>query len=144
MIREDLDRFVEAQEPIFESAMSELRGGRKRTHWMWFVFPQLRGLGRSPMAERYGIADLAEARSYLAHPLLRARLLEATEAMLANAGTDARAVLGEPDDAKLRSCLTLFIAAAEREEDRSLFKKALDAFFEGKGDPRTLAMLRGS
>lgn len=138
----DLDRFVEAQEPVFADAVAELRSGRKRTHWMWFVFPQLRGLGHSAMAERYGIADLAEARAYLAHPLLRARLREATQAMLANAGADARAVLGEPDDAKLRSCLTLFAEAAERDEDRALFEKALDAFYAGELDPRTLAMLR--
>jgi uncharacterized protein (DUF1810 family) len=138
---DDIQRFVEAQDPVYERVMSELRNGAKRSHWMWFVFPQLRGLGRSEMAWRFGIRDMAEARAYLAHPLLGERLRSATEAMLTHAGREARAILGQPDDAKFRSCLTLFIEAAEREEDKVLLTKALDTFFGGRGDRRTLDML---
>jgi uncharacterized protein (DUF1810 family) len=106
---DELDRFVMAQNPVFELVMSELRSGAKRSHWMWFVFPQLRGLGQSEMAWRFGIRDLAEAKAYLAHPTLGERLRMATEAMLTHAAKSARSILGQPDDAKFRSCLTLFI-----------------------------------
>jgi uncharacterized protein (DUF1810 family) len=133
-----LSRFVEAQAPVFESALRELRDGAKRTHWMWFVFPQLRGLGHSATAHRYGIADLDEARAYLAHPLLGARLAECTQAMLAHAGTPARAILGTPDDLKFVSCMTLFDAAGGSNE---LFERALQAFNGGNRDAATLRLL---
>ena len=135
---EDLSRFVEAQAPIYASALQELRDGEKRTHWMWFVFPQLRGLGRSTMAHRYGIVDLGEARAYLDHPLLGARLEECTRAMLAHAGTPLRTILGFPDDLKFLSCMTLFDAAGGSKE---LFERALEAFNGGAPDPQTLHLL---
>ena len=137
----DLGRFVAAQSPVWEEVRSELARAEKRSHWMWFVFPQLKGLGRSAMAERYGIASLAEARAYLAHPLLGARLLEATRSMLAApAGQSALAILGPPDDLKLRSSMTLFEAASHDRE--TPFAAALDRFFAGKRDPATLELLR--
>jgi len=136
----DLARFLEAQDPVIEAALAELRAGRKRTHWMWFVFPQMRGLGTSPMAERYGIASLAEARAYLAHPVLGARLRACTEAVLAHAGRSLHDMLGAPDDAKFRSSMTLFAAAAL--EDDSPFERALDAFCEGRRCARTMETLR--
>ena len=118
----------------------ELASGKKRSHWMWFVFPQLRGLGRSAMAERYGIASFAEAEAYLAHALLGARLLDCTRLMLAaDAGASALAILGAPDDLKFRSSMTLFAAVAEA--PASPFAAALARFFAGVGDPATLAML---
>jgi uncharacterized protein (DUF1810 family) len=135
----ELARFLEAQEPVIGTALAELRAGRKRTHWMWFVFPQMRGLGTSPMAERYGIASLAEARAYLAHPVLGPRLRACTEAVLAHAGRSLRDMLGAPDDAKFRSSMTLFAAAAL--EDDGAFERALDRFCEGRRCERTLAML---
>nr|HET7859576.1 DUF1810 domain-containing protein [Caldimonas sp.] len=135
----DLERFVEAQAPVWKQAMAELAAARKSSHWMWFVFPQLRGLGTSAMAERYGIASRAEAAAYLAHPLLGARLVEATEAMLAAPrGASALAVLGAPDDVKFRSSMTLFDAVAAAP---SPFGAALDRYFGGVRDPATLAML---
>lgn len=133
-----LSRFVEAQAPVFEPALQELRDGRKRTHWMWFVFPQLRGLGRSAMARRYGIAGLDEARAYLRHPLLGPRLAQCTQAMLAHAGTPLGAILGFPDDLKFRSCMTLFDAAGGA---KNLFERALQAFGGGEPDPATLRLL---
>jgi uncharacterized protein (DUF1810 family) len=135
---EDLSRFVEAQAPVYESAWQELRDGAKRTHWMWFVFPQLRGLGRSAMAQRYGIAGLGEARAYLRHPLLGARLGECTRAMLAHAGTPPGAILGFPDDLKFVSCMTLFDAAGG---PKDLFERALQAFNGGNPDTGTLRLL---
>jgi uncharacterized protein (DUF1810 family) len=135
---EDLSRFVEAQSGVYERALQELRDGRKRSHWMWFVFPQLRGLGRSAMAERYGIAGLGEARAYLRHRLLGARLAECTQAMLAHAGTPLDAILGAPDDLKFRSCMTLFDAAGG---STALFECALQAFAGGEPDAATLRLL---
>jgi uncharacterized protein (DUF1810 family) len=108
----DLNRFVEAQAATYQTALAELRRGRKASHWMWFVFPQIQGLGSSPTARFYAIADLAEARAYLDHPVLGPRLLEVVAAINALAGDDAHAVFGAPDDLKLRSCLTLFQVAA--------------------------------
>jgi uncharacterized protein (DUF1810 family) len=133
-----LARFVEAQAPIYESALGELRDGGKRMHWMWFVFPQLRGLGRSETAWRYGIADLDEARAYLRHPVLGPRLSECTQAMLAHAGTSLGAILGFPDDLKFVSCMTLFDAAGG---DKALFERALQAFNGGAADAETLRLL---
>ena len=134
----DLSRFVEAQAGAYATALRELRDGEKRTHWMWFVFPQLRGLGRSEMAHRYGIAGLGEARAYLDHPLLGARLEECTRAMLAHAGTPSRNILGVPDDLKFVSCMTLFDAAGG---SKALFEGALQAFNGGIADAATLRLL---
>lgn len=135
---EGLSRFVEAQATIYASALDELRDGRKRTHWMWFVFPQLRGLGRSAMAHRYGIADLDEARAYLRHPLLGSHLAECTQAMLAHSGTPLSAILGFPDDLKFVSCMTLFDAAGG---EKALFERALQVFNDGNADAATLRLL---
>jgi uncharacterized protein (DUF1810 family) len=132
----DLDRFLTAQASMYEHALQELRAGAKQTHWIWFIFPQLKGLGRSAAAEFYGLDGLAEARVYYAHPVLRARLLECVDSMLMQANA-ARDVLGEPDDLKFRSCLTLFEAVAPTEPR---FPNALSRFFGGP-DPATLALL---
>ncbi|HJV40310.1 DUF1810 domain-containing protein [Caulobacter sp.] len=134
----DLNRFVEAQAGTYETALAELRRGRKASHWMWFVFPQIAGLGSSPTARFYAIADLAEARAYLAHPVLGARLREVVAAITALPGGDAHAVFGSPDDLKLRSSLTLFQAAAP---DEPAFGRALAKYFGGAPDPRTLERL---
>jgi uncharacterized protein (DUF1810 family) len=134
----DLSRFVMAQQGVYPEALAELRRGRKQSHWMWFVFPQIAGLGHSAMAQRYAIADLAEARAYLAHPILGARLRECTGAMLAHAGTSPRAILGDIDAVKLRSSMSLFEAAAA---DEALFGACLDAFFDGVRDAATLGLL---
>jgi uncharacterized protein (DUF1810 family) len=130
----DLNRFVEAQDGVFEAARAELRRGRKTSHWMWFVFPQVAGLGRSPMAQRYAIVSLAEARAYLAHPVLGERLRELTGILTALRQTDARAIFGDIDAVKLRSSLTLFDAV----EPDGVFAQALDRFFAGHRDPATL------
>jgi uncharacterized protein (DUF1810 family) len=139
--RYNLSRFVEAQTAIHESALAELRRGLKTSHWMWFVFPQIAGLGQSPTARFYAIGGLDEARAYLAHPVLGPRLIEMVEAILALPGRDANAVFGSPDDLKLRSCLTLFRAA---DPEESAFQSALDKYFGGEGDPLTLARLKGA
>jgi uncharacterized protein (DUF1810 family) len=133
-----LSRFVLAQSGTYDIALAELRAGRKRTHWMWFIFPQLVGLGRSAMAERYGITDLGEARAYLHHPLLGGRLREATAAVLNHRDRTARMIFGVPDDLKFCSSMTLFALA---EGDGSIFGEALDAFFSGKPDPGTMRLL---
>ena len=135
----DLERFVAAQSGVIERVRVELQSGRKQSHWMWFVFPQLVGLGFSPMAQRYAISSLAEARAYLAHPLLGARLRECTELVLAIHGKTAHAIFGSPDDLKFRSCLSLFAEAAPEE---IVFNIALAKYFSGAKDPRTLALLR--
>jgi uncharacterized protein (DUF1810 family) len=133
----DLQRFVDAQQGVIATVRDELRAGRKRSHWMWFVFPQCQGLGRSAMAQHYGIASLAEARAYLAHPVLGPRLRECCTLMLAVPGRSAHAILGSPDDLKFRSCLTLFALAAPQE---ALFRAALNRFYAGEMDPRTEAL----
>lgn len=133
-----LGRFREAQASMYAGALEELRAGLKRSHWIWFVFPQLRGLGRSAAADTYGIADLAEARAYLADPVLGRRLREATQAMLSHRSLTAGDVLGELDALKLRSCLTLFVRA---DPDAPVFAAALERFFGGEPDPRTLELL---
>jgi uncharacterized protein (DUF1810 family) len=137
----DLERFVAAQDRdgSFESAMAELRAGAKRGHWIWWVFPQLRGLGRSPTSAYYGIADAAEARAYLAHPVLGPRLREAVSALLAHEGLSARDLVG-PDDVKLRSCLTLFHCVAPDDE---LWRSALDRLFD-RPDGATVSRLAGA
>lgn len=135
-----LERFVSAQEQVFSDVIGELSSGRKRTHWMWFIFPQLASLGRSERARFYGIPDLDEARVYLDDPLLGPRLRECVELVLNHTGKSAHDILGSPDDIKLRSCLTLFREAAASEDDRALFNEALDAFYDGP-DPLTLELL---
>jgi uncharacterized protein (DUF1810 family) len=135
----DLGRFVAAQAPVWAQVRAELAAGLKRSHWMWFVFPQLRGLGRSAMAVRYGIASRAEAKAYLEHPLLGARLVECTSLMLGvDKGSTALAILGAPDDLKFRSSMTLFAAVAS---DPAPYQAALARFFGGVGDAATLALL---
>ena len=135
----DLARFVRAQAGCFDTALAELRAGRKRTHWMWFVFPQLRGLGRSETSRFYGIDGLEEAAAYLGHPLLGPRLRAAFGALLASPGS-AEAILGPVDAMKLRSSATLFERAAP---DDPLFGAVLERFFGGERDARTLALLDG-
>ena len=133
----DLQRFVDAQQGVIDAVRDELRAGRKRSHWMWFVFPQLQGLGSSAMAQHYGIASLEEARAYLAHAVLGPRLRECCALMLAVPERSAHEILGSPDDLKYRSCLTLFALAAPQE---ALFREGLERFYAGQPDPRTLAL----
>lgn len=136
----DLSRFHEAQQPVYDDALAELRAGRKRTHWMWFVFPQLDGLGSSPTARRYAIRDLAEARAYLADEVLGARLAECAGALLAVEGRTAEQIMGYPDDLKLRSSMTLFREAAG--PAGQLFSRVLDRYYDGEPDQATLQLLR--
>ncbi|GAB3997791.1 DUF1810 domain-containing protein [Nocardioides marmoraquaticus] len=133
-----LERFVLAQEQAYDDALGELRRGRKTGHWMWFVLPQLRGLGRSPTAQHFGIVDLDEARAYLDHPVLGSRLRECCQALLDLDGADAESVLGPVDAMKLRSCVTLF---ARADPDDPLFPAVLDRFFDATPDPHTTARL---
>ena len=133
----DLARFLAAQAPVIDQVRTELRAGRKRSHWMWFVFPQLRGLGFSSMAQRYGIASLAEARAYLAHPVLGPRLVECCTLVLQVPERPALEILGSPDDLKFRSCLSLFSLAAPGE---AVFRQGLERFYAGEPDPRTVAL----
>ena len=134
----NLQRFVEAQSTAFERARAELLAGRKVTHWMWFVFPQLEGLGRSEMARRYAISSLAEARAYLEHPILGPRLVECTRIVNRLDGKSAREVFGAPDDLKFRSSLTLFARVASGEP---VFDQALAKYFDSVSDPMTLERL---
>jgi uncharacterized protein (DUF1810 family) len=133
-----LQRFIDAQEGVHARALDELRAGRKTTHWMWFVFPQVAGLGSSAMAQRYAIGSLEEARAYLAHPVLGPRLVECTEAVLSHPDRTAHQILGSPDDVKLRSSMTLFVLVAGPE---SVFQRVLDAFFDGETDQRTVDLV---
>jgi len=137
----ELSRFVAAQDLVFDTVLAELRAGRKQTHWMWFVFPQLRALGRSPTANFYGIGSIEEARAYLLHPLLAERLTRAVDAVLGVSGCSAHEIFGSPDDLKFCSSMTLFNEAAGATEDR--FRLALQRFFAGHPDPRTLELLGG-
>ncbi len=134
----DLERFVAAQDAVMAAVREELRAGRKRTHWMWFVFPQLRALGRSGTALHYGIASLAEARAYLAHPALGPRLRDCTALVCAAQGRTIHEIFGSPDDMKFRSCMTLFAAA---DPAAPLFTEALRIFFDGQPDPLTVDLL---
>lgn len=134
----DLARFVEAQQRDYQQALDELRAGAKRSHWIWYVFPQLRGLGRSEMAEHYGISGLDEARAYLAHPLLGPRLEDCARALLLHRARPVRQIMGSPDDLKLRSSMTLFQAAAPQQP---LFTEVLQAFYDGEQDAATLQRL---
>jgi uncharacterized protein (DUF1810 family) len=133
-----LQRFVDAQARNYAQALAELRGGRKTSHWMWYVFPQVAGLGSSAMARTYAIGSLAEARAYLAHPVLGPRLRECVAAALAVEQRTAHEIFGAPDDVKFRSSLTLFAEAAP---DEPLFRRALGRYFGGRPDPRTLEKL---
>lgn len=133
----DLSRFVAAQSDSYPVAIAELRDGTKRSHWMWWVFPQIAGLGRSETARRYAIGSAAEARAYLAHPLLGPRLVEAAETVVRASGT-AETVMGSIDAVKLRSSMTLFAAVAD---DPAPFRAVLDRFYAGRDDPATLALL---
>jgi uncharacterized protein (DUF1810 family) len=137
----NLERFVRAQEGTYAAALAEIRCGRKHTHWMWYVFPQAGGLGRSEMAQRYAIRSGAEARAYLEHPVLGSRLLECSEAMLGVDGRSAHDILGSPDDMRLRSCATLFASVAA---PGSVFERLLQRYFEGKPDTRTVEWLEDS
>ncbi len=132
------ERFVAAQDPVWPQVVAELEAGRKETHWMWFVFPQIAGLGRSGMAERYALASVAEAAAYLDHPVLGSRLRLATGLVLQHAGQPAEAILGPVDAMKLRSSMTLFALAHPGEPG---FAAALDAFWDGDRDPATLAIV---
>ncbi|SDX68000.1 DUF1810 domain-containing protein [Thiocapsa roseopersicina] len=134
----DLIRFVRAQQNDYARALAEIRSGRKRTHWMWYIFPQLDGLGFSVTARRYAIRGLDEARAYLGHPVLGPRLVEFAEAVLAVQGRSAREIFGTPDDLKLRSCATLF---AEVSAEGSVFHRLIEVYFGGAPDGRTLTLL---
>jgi uncharacterized protein (DUF1810 family) len=134
----DLQRFVEAQNRVYDDVRAELTAGRKSSHWMWFVFPQLQGLGRSSMAVKFGIASKEEALAYWRHPILGARLKECLELVLAVKGKTAFQIFGTPDDMKLRSSMTLFSHAVP---DEPLFKRALVKYFDGRDDPRTVELL---
>ncbi len=135
--RHVLNRFVDAQAPVIERVRAELWAGRKTSHWMWFVFPQVAGLGFSAMSRTYAINSLDEARAYLAHPILGPRLRECVDLVLAAEGRSAHAIFGSPDDMKLRSCLTLFAQAA----DDPLFETALARYFDGVSDKATLTLI---
>jgi uncharacterized protein (DUF1810 family) len=133
-----LRRFLDAQETAFPVAMAELQQGHKQSHWMWYVFPQLRGLGHSATAHYYGLRDGAHARAYAQHPQLGARLVLLCATLLALPGSDATRLLGRPDDQKLRSCMTLFDAVCP---DQPLFQAVLDKYFHGQPDAQTLRLL---
>jgi uncharacterized protein (DUF1810 family) len=134
----DLNRFVSAQEGVFEVALAELRRGQKRTHWMWFIFPQHAGLGFSSTSRKYAIKSLDEARAYLAHPVLGQRLLDCCKALLSVQGRSAAEIMGYPDDLKLRSSMTLFALAGG---SHSEFRQVIDRYFDGQMDPPTLELL---
>jgi uncharacterized protein (DUF1810 family) len=135
----DLERFTDAQAGVYEHALAELGSGRKRTHWMWFIFPQIAGLGHSGMSKHYAVKSIEEAREYLAHPVLGPRLAECAEAVLAVEGRTVSEIFGYPDDLKLRSSMTLFARAAER---GSVFARVLEKYFQGE-DARTVQLLEG-
>ena len=132
------EHFVTAQDPVYTAVLAELAAGQKRTHWMWFIFPQLRALGRSERAIRYGLADLGEAKAYLAHPVLGGRLKECTRLVNGVEGKSAHEIFGSPDDMKFRSSMTTFARAAPEEP---VFRAALEKYYRGEEDPLTLARL---
>jgi uncharacterized protein (DUF1810 family) len=134
----DLQRFIDAQWPLYDRVLCELRAGQKRTHWMWFVFPQIEGLGYSAMAQKYAITSREEAAAYLGHPLLGGRLEECTALVNAIAGKSVREIFGQPDDMKFGSSMTLFAQVAK---GRSLFKEAVEKYFDGRFDDATLARI---
>ncbi len=134
----DLKRFLEVQENDFEIALAEIRKGRKQSHWMWYIFPQIAGLGFSPTSKFYAIKDRGEAENYLAHPLLGKRLIEISNALLEVEGKTANQIFGSPDDMKLKSSMTLFGAL---ENTNPIFQRVLDKYFEGMKDQRTLELI---
>ncbi len=134
----DLNRFVSAQEGVFELALAELKRGQKRSHWMWFMFPQLAGLGSSSTSRKYALKSLDEARAYLAHPILGQRLLDCCQAILSVQGRSASEIMGYPDDLKLRSSMSLFALAGDSHCE---FRQVIDRYFDGQLDPRTLELL---
>ncbi|MES2893354.1 MAG: DUF1810 domain-containing protein [Bacteroidota bacterium] len=133
-----LERFIIAQEQKYEIALAEIKNSKKQSHWMWYIFPQLEGLGLSEMARKYGIRDAAEATAYLAHPLLGERLLTICNELMSQPGNDAYAIFGSPDDVKLRSCLTLFSALNKTDP---VFENLLQKFYNGSKDVKTLKIL---
>lgn len=135
----NLSRFIKAQEQSYDTALGEIKAGQKRSHWMWYIFPQYKGLGRSETSVFYAINSLEEAGAYLSHPILGFRLREITSTLLKLEGNDARSIFGRPDDMKLRSCMTLF-SEVEGAQD-NIFSKVIDKFFEGKKDYRTLEQI---
>ncbi len=137
----NLQRFVDAQKPVYETALTEIKNGKKRSHWMWFIFPQVKGLGYSETSRYYGIASKEEAVAYLQHPVLGPRLLEISQELLKLSGQNANRVFGSPDDLKLSSSMTLFNAAAPGEP---IFQQVLDKYFQGTKDPNTLQLLARS
>lgn len=137
----DLNRFVKAQASDYARALAELRQGKKRSHWMWYIFPQYAGLGFSATSRHYAIKTLAEAEAYLQHPILGARLIECADVVLQVKGRSAHEIFGSPDDLKLRSCATLF---AQLSPAGSVFHRLLDRYFQGEPDAKTLEMLRRS
>ncbi len=135
--RYHLQRFVDAQKTIYAQVLDELRHGEKRSHWMWFIFPQIQGLGKTETARRYAISSLDEAKTYLSHPVLGPRLIECTQLVAAVEGRSIHRILGSPDDLKFRSCLTLFAAAAATTEEHKVFFDALDKYYGGEPDQLT-------
>lgn len=135
----DLNRFLEAQEGCYAEALAELKNGRKRSHWMWYIFPQFTGLGMSPTSQRYAIKSIEEAKEYLSHPVLGPRLQECAEAVLRTEGRTAHEIFGSPDDLKLKSCTTLFASVSPPD---SVFAQLLDKYFEGERDQKTLRLLK--
>jgi len=133
-----LERFVQAQQPVYEQVIDELRDGRKRSHWMWFIFPQIKGLGRSEVARHYAISSKNEAKAYLAHPVLGPRLEQCAHLVLAIGGKSLNGIFGEPDDAKFRSCMTLFSSVAG---PASVFQACLKKYCTNQPDPRTVSKL---
>lgn len=136
----NLERFVQAQAAVYPSVLRELQNGRKTTHWMWFIFPQLRGLGYSSTSKRFAITGREEAQQYLNHPVLGTRLVECARTVLDHAGRSALAIFGSPDDVKLRSCMTLFETVPDADP---VFAQVLDQFFQGERDAKTLRLLGG-
>jgi uncharacterized protein (DUF1810 family) len=134
----DMNRFVRAQEHSFAQALAEIKNGRKRSHWMWYIFPQFEGLGFSPTSRQYSIKSVAEAEGYLRHPVLGPRLIECAEAALSVESRSAHDIFGSPDDMKLRSCATLFASVSPA---GSVFHQLLDKYFQGEPDQRTLRLL---
>jgi len=134
----DLERFVQAQTHDFEIALAEITSGRKRSHWMWYIFPQFTGLGFSAMSQRYAIRSIAEAQAYLNHPILGSRLMQCCEALLAINGRSAHEIFGSPDDMKLQSCVTLFASVTPAD---SMFARLLEQYFSGQQDQKTLDLL---
>lgn len=135
----NLNRFIDAQLRDYPNALSEIKNGKKQSHWMWYIFPQISGLGRTEMSDYYAIKDLDEAKAYMQEPMLRSHLLEICEALLSLKTNDANKVLGFPDDLKLKSSMTLFSQACPEE---NVFQKVLDKFFNGVADQKTIELLK--